>query len=836
MYRFAFGGALTQTDTVTVVPLPRLQRLSVSVRPPRYMRQEERVLPEGQGNFEAYEGSTAHFTIESGRLARAALVRGSPPALRRGDTIPLAVQGHAASGEMTINASCDYSFIIADTFGQKNDSLPVFHLDCVPDEPPSVQIVKPGYSRDLEPEQVETLAVEGVDDIGIRSLVLRWKKSGADTGGRDLSDPAFPPLVRAAFIWHLTELSLYPGDTVFYWAEITDTKPYGRPQQGFSDTFTLRIPTFEEIHRRIVEKTSAAEKTIGAVRGRQADLENRLENAMKARSGRQELSWEQKEILRDVRKEFGAQADSLRQAVEALRENVERMKREGSIGEELARKFDRARAAVDSLVKQFGDSLLFSMEDVDRPVSLNEFRQAVEKLNSVLPRLGEQLDNLLRFLEMLKEDRTLAELAMRAERLSKEQAALYRREESGAAAARQKGLLDRIRKLSQDAGARAGEAALDSLGSKAMVDSLQDAMRSNLSQASGVPSRETMNQMSGALLSLSQDLIGMMSFKEGMRMAQERERLLSLARDALAMTEWQEEIRLDAAVSRDEIGAARSQQALRDALAKSRAAAEGLSMLSPQDMAAVGNGFRRAAEASTEVIGALGSGRGGRAMAGSSDALRSLAGALLAAVANIDNGEQSSCSGGACMMPGLRRISGRQAAVNSMTADLLKQLMRGARPGGGSAEGGAEAEARRAARKAQEAIADELRKLAEKYGREAGEGMRERVGRLEEEARRLAALLERPSPDIAGHQDRFLARMLETTLSMHREGEGKDEWKSRTAETIFGGDAGARPGVFFKDADFFHRLRQKACRGNYPASYRSAIRAYFDALSEKYLK
>jgi hypothetical protein len=833
LYRFAVGGALTQTDTVTVVPLPGLLRLSISVRPPAYTRQAERALPEGQGNFEAYAGSTARMTIESDRLVRALLVRGRPPAAGHGDTVPLSMQGQTASCELKVDAPFDYRFMLADTLGQKNDSLPVFHIECVPDEPPLVQIIKPGFSKDLQPEQVETLAVEGADDLGVRSLFLRWKKPGRDTGGRrDLSAPAAPPVVRTAFIWDLTELYLFPGDTVFYWAEITDTKPFGRPQQGFSDTFTFRIPTFEEIHRQIVEKASSAEKTIGAVRGRQADLENRLENIMKTLNSKRELSWEQKEILGDVRKEFKAQTDSLRGALESLRENVEKMKQEGPAGEELARKFDRVREAVDSLVKEFGDSLLFAMKDVERPVSMNDLRQALEKLNSMLPRLDEQLDNVLKFLEMLKEDRTLAELAMRAERLSKEQAALSRNEQRDrGAAARQKDLNDRIQKLSRDAGA----AAADSLGSKARVDSLQNALQAELGQLSGMPSRESMNQMSGALLSLSQDLMQKMNFKEALRMAQERERLLSLARDALSLTEWQEEIRRDAVASRDEAEAARSQQALRDALARTSDAGDSLSMLSPQDMAAVGKGFKGAADASKEVIDALGSGEGRTAMAASAASLRSLAGALLAALANIDNRPQSSCSGGSCMMPGLRKLSGRQAAINSMTADLLGQLLRGNRPGG-NAMGGEASEARRAAQKAQAAIADELKKLADKYGKEAGEGLRGRVGELEEEAKRLAAMLERPAPEIAEHQDRFLARMLETTLSMHKEGEGKDEWKSRSAETVFSEGTEAQPGSFFKDADLFHRVRQKAYRGNYPASYRAALRAYFDALSGKYLK
>ena len=465
LYRFTLGGAPLQTDTVTVVPPPRLLRLSVIVRPPPYTKRAERTLPEGQGNFEAYAGSLARIAIESDRLSEARLVLQAPsPVLgtvRRGDSLKLDVKGSAASGVLRIGASCNYTFTLADTLGQKSDSLPVFHIGTIPDEPPSVQIVKPGFSKDLRPEQVETLAVEGVDDIGIRSLSLIWRLGGErknSVGERDLSEPGAPPLIHTLFIWHLTELSLYPGDTVFYWAEITDTKPSEKPQRGISDTFTFRIPTFEEIHRQIAEKESSAEKTMGAVRDKQEDLRDRLETIVKAMSGgRKELTWEQKQILRDVKQSFEAQADSLRQSLQSLRDNIATMKKQGSVGEELARKFDKVRDAVNELVKEYGDSLLFAMKDLDKPVSLRELRQAVEKVNALLPRLSEQLDNALKFLEMLKEDRKLAELALRSEQLSRLQTTLSRSENRNpAAASRQGELLDQIRQLSQDIRFRAG--------------------------------------------------------------------------------------------------------------------------------------------------------------------------------------------------------------------------------------------------------------------------------------------------------------------------------------------------------------------------------------------
>jgi hypothetical protein len=692
--------------------------------------------------------------------------------------------------------------------------------------------------------------VKGIDDIGIRQMTLRWRLGGdrqSTDGAHDLSSPERPPLLRAALIWHLTELSLYPGDTVFYWAEARDTRPSGKPQTAVSDTFWFRIPGFEERYRRMAEQESRTEQTLGAVRDRQGDLQERLESVVKSATGRKELSWEQKQILRDVRDELAAQADSLRQSVRALEQNIERMKQEGTSGEEIAKKIDQVRRAVDDLIAQYGDSLLFNFKDLEKPVSWQDLRKSIERAAMMLPRLGEQLDNVLKFLEMLKQDRKFAELAMRAEQLSKEQAALSseREAEPSAALSQEKDLLERIRQLSRDVAAlpdaesAAAFDGLDSLQSMERLDSLRKAMQAAVAQRM-LPQRGTMRRMSGALLSLSQDLMQMMNFNTGARMERERQRLLSLSRDAITLADWQEDLQRDPAAFNDPLALARSQQAIRDALRKARASAESLSMVPPGAMLSIMEGFKKSAKASERVIEMLGSGDGNAAMSQSSASLRSLANSALAVLSEMANSPESQGLGGGCMMPGLRKISGRQAALNGMTSDLLSRLFgeekggRAAGNGGGNAQG--MDEARREARMAQQAIADELKKLAEKYGSEAGEGLTKKVADLEEEARRLAVMLERPVPEIAGRQDRFLARMLETTLSMHREGEGKDEWKSRTAQKIFREDGGRRTDDFFRDADTFHRLRQRAFQGNFPEGYRAALREYFDALSEKYLK
>ena len=201
----------------------------------------------------------------------------------------------------------------------------------------------------------------------------------------------------------------------------------------------------------------------------------------------------------------------------------------------------------------------------------------------------------------------------------------------------------------------------------------------------------------------------------------------------------------------------------------------------------------------------------------------------------------------------MRKLSGRQAAINAATGQILRQLLQqgqgkgqgqgrkpgGAQPGGTRPGGGGKAlaEAREQARKAQQSLAKQLRELAEKYGgEETGPGGKKRMEALEQEARRLARMLENPTPEVRERQDRFLARMLETTLSLHKEGQGKQERQSKSAARAFTDATSDGPVMEFADTDTYYRLRQKAFQSNIPPQYRTAVKAYFDSLGVLYLR
>jgi hypothetical protein len=854
VYQFSLSSHL-RPETVTVAQPPLLRSLHVSLAPPRYTRLPRRDLPAGQGNIAAYAGTNVSIKLESGALRNAGVV------INDNDTIPLDTEGRAAAGSFSVQKSGEYTFFLTDTLGQSSDSLPRFAISVLPDEMPAARILKPGANKILSAAQVETLWVEGVDDFGISEMELKWRRSGELADGppqhHDLSEKGNPPLIRKPVVWNIRELALYPGDTLYYWLRVRDNKPFGRVQAASSDTFWFRMPSFEEIHQSIAQKEQYAQDKLGEVRRRQDNISSAVDKLIKSATGSKELSWDQKRVVDDVKQQIKAQADSLQKAFEALEEGIETLREDGKLDDELFSKMEQIQKSIEDLMKEFGENL-FKL-NTDHQLSMSDMRQAATKLKDMLPELSERLDQTLAFLEKIRQEKELADLALRAENLSSEQAELAAADDSPLNDKRQQDLLDRIDNFNKDVQEFFKQQNAQTPQSSQQVQRLSNQMKQQGKSGDNQNSKDgkdSKNAMTRELLSLSEQLKSNLSVNMMAKMEEDRNRILRMAHDALTLEEWQQLIRFQALGTADDRGVASAQQALGNAIRMSLAKADSLSMIDSDMMRQIVRAYRNASSKSAAVIGTLDRTDGTRQMEQSSQALRELANLLLSITGDDQDGGGS--GGAGSMMSGLRRASGRQAALNSMMGDLLQSMLGGQRPqgqgrgqqqgqgegqqsgeggrqdGGRSAGGGGEGESieRKQAREAQEAIAEELKRLADTYGKDAGKNMEDRVRELEQEARKLAQLLENPPADIIDQQDRFLSRMLQSTLSLNRKDEGKEERKGTVSETLFSNTSAPSQQGMSSRADSFHLLRKRAFEDNFPEEYRSAIREYFDALGE----
>jgi len=581
------------------------------------------------------------------------------------------------------------------------------------------------------------------------------------------------------------------------------------------------------------------------VQQRQEALRERIADMVRPNNaGRRELTWEEKQIVDDVRKQLEAQKDSLQKAVESLRETVEQLNKEGFSSDEIMNKMEEVRKAVEELVKQYGDSLLFdTMQEKDR-ISYNEMQKAVENLRQALPGLEKKLDAVLKYLEMLKKEQEREAFAQRLERLAQQQQEIADAPQDGRREGLQKNLMDQASQLRREMEQRMKPGSQEQLYDRQDLPSLDrfDSLAARMDDAmrqDGMPPQETMHAFGESMLSMADQMRSMSSDAMAQRMEQERQRLLGMAHEVLTIGDWRSG-RESAPRLPDSPDAVREQQALSEALRKSMDRLDSLRMLPPSRLQQL---MEQAAGALGAMDGAL-SGAAGEngetdGPTGASAALNGLAQSLLQAAGGMQG------QGGQCQLPGggglsgmMRKLSGRQAAINSATSDLLRMMLSG-KSGQGMQEGGdgpAAADARRQARAAQQALADQLRQLADEYGAAEGGGTGKKLKNLEDEARRLAAMLDRPDQGLRDRQDRFLVRMLQSSLSIHRQDEGKQERKSSAAAVVFTDKSGPSAASRRDEEDAYHLLRQKAFEGNYPPQYRMAVRSYFDSLGVLFLR
>lgn len=828
VYQFFYGGEEFPPETVTVVPPPSLYNLQLKLIPPLYTGNPVKLMPEGRGDVKVYSGTKIEFSIESDELYSASLVSGK-------DTVAMEIRKNEAYSQIIAYKETEYSFVLIDSMRQKSDSLPVFHIDIISDELPVVHFLKPGFNSEVSQEQVETLWVEGIDDLGIKSLKIYSSRNGdlnESASVWDISPEGFPKNTRKELIWNLNKYSLYPGDTLFYWAKIQDNKPYLPYGVSYSDTFWFRVPNFQEIHERILEKENYTEEKVRDVRQKQDNLNEMLEDLIKsATDEQQQLSWDQQQILNDVQKTIEAQSDSLNNALKSLEENVEKLKQQGDISEQITDKMDQIQKELKDLLNQFGDSLLQNFKE-NGSIPMDQMRNAIEDLQKMLPELNARLDNTLQFLEMLRKDRQLAAMAMRADQLANQQNQLARQKQSVRNIEQQKDLLSEIDKYNRELKNSYSDNEQISSSSE-NLENLGKQMQSEMSKGQS-PLSEQQNQMSASLMSISRQLNEMMSSTKMKQMQKEKMIIMDMAGDLLDLADWQQAL-IHEKSNKELRHVVITQQAIHNALKKVGAKADSLKAIPPVFKNEISKELLNVIQNSSEIVLAL-EDSGIWAMKDNKVALFSLSNKLLNVLKALKQQAQNQNNGSGGLMDALRNLSGTQAAINSATAEILRSLLDGSKGKQGERGGGTDSDAMKASRDAQKALAEQLKKLAQKYGNEAGGGVNQRLEQLEQEARKIANMLEQPQPDITKHQDRFLSRLLQTTLSMNRQGEGKEERKSKAAEKIFSTQNKIdKNNLINSNSDSFYLLRQKALMGNFPESYRESIKEYFDSLEIQFL-
>jgi hypothetical protein len=861
-YRFTPGTHTATPDTIIAVPPPRIRRLALTLIPPRYAGTGQRRITPGHGVVSVYPGTrmavslAAHTTLSSAALVRPRLnetaatprARSVTPAY---DTIALGLDNGGVRDTFPLSRQGGYRFLCRDSLGQTRDSLGPFSVTYRKDHAPSVRIVRPGKNLSLAETAEETLSVHAHDDLGVTGVTLFWWLSRKDSlhhRARALHDEhEGTPQWRSVLIWHLDNLTLYPGDTLFYAAQARDNSPY--TPHTTSDTFWFRIPTFEEMHAQLARRQQDMQQQLSSAEDNVKELEEHIARMLREYNWKDTLSWEDRQVVKDVAQRIQTQRDSLANAVRSFRKSVNDMQHEGSLDPQLTDKMEKLHKSIREITEQFGDSVLFDLSSSDSMPSHRDIINSLERMKKELPELASQIDNALKYLEHLKTQQKLSELSQRAKKLAGQQKALLRPSDDDSAAVSQPAIVSRSASLVKDVAELERRHERHRFPARRQVDSIATHMQERIK--SGAPvSKEAQLHMSGSLLSMSQQLDAAMTQTMAAQFQQDRKLLLHIAYNTLSLSSWQDELLRAGGIRPPDPGThahdtlLTHMESMRRGLASLHPLLDSLQTLSPFMVASLHTNFKNALRVMDSARAALRSSAHPLAMKQSRTVLNMLGAKLLSIVDMLDQSTQQAAS--SMQQPGslLQKISGKQAMLNAMTSGLLQRSLSGRNPGEGpmgqrpspgrkGERGQGGTAARRQARQAQQHIAKKLQELEEKYRSQGKHDQARHAQRLEQQARRIADMLANPPTEHSQHaQEQLLTRMLEASLSVHKQGQGGTRRKGKKSEQPFT-RAASSPEVLSGDArtmELYLRIRRNVLNGEYPSSYTSSIHTYLDSL------
>lgn len=851
------GEIETPVHSIDVVDRPRVTGIKLSIFSPDYSGLDPLSIDENNGSFSALVGSRVNIALETNLpMDQADLI------FEDSSRLPLRIQNNVAEGNLIIENSKSYRVELRDHLGETNPDPIQYYITAVPDEYPSVDVIRPGFNVNLNEEMLLPLLVRIYDDYGFSSLVMKYVVvSQGRPSDENVAVLHFPESIQTEgdveFNWDMESLNLFPGDHVVYFFEVSDNDRITGPKTSKSRTFIARLPSLDELIAQTEEESLQRIDKTENLLDQGKELVERLKQAARKLESEppsgQKADWQQQKELESIAEKNAQLQDQVEKMAEDMDKSLDEMRDNALMNREIMEKLQQIQKLFEEVatedMKEARKKLLESLKNMNR----EDMQQAMEDFQlsqeDLLERLNRTLDLLKKMQVVQKMEMMLRQVEQLAERQesmneqteqqSDDQLPSLSKPESQIKSALEdlKKEVGPLREQMKDAEMADNEAAqkfADAL-EKTNADVDMEEMAQSLSEKQKSPAKEQGKKAHTKLMSMLNDMQQQMAKMTGeddaemrlamrkaidhaMHMSQDQESLLREAKSLAAQSAVQREL-------------ARQQQDLAEACTGLQQMIKDISSASPfmasDASALVNSAIQNMGMAKGELSEKRGS-AGQRYQREAMSHLNQAANRLMEAM-----NQQSQCQNPSSQcnnpMMKLEQLTQKQNQCNNKTQGQCSNPKPGQSGNPSQQLGGNEGESLRKLAGEQGAIRKSLEQLADEFG-----GSRQILGRLNNIADEMKEVEEALSSGEVGQETverqlKIYSRMLEATRSLQR----KDFTDQRQATAAENAPVFIPPSLnseLLNDrVNVEDRLRQ-FLGDNYPPQYEEQIRAYFRAL------
>ncbi|RKY97558.1 MAG: hypothetical protein DRQ13_04550, partial [Ignavibacteriae bacterium] len=279
---------------VTVINRPLVNNLELSIIPPPYSG-IPKTIQKDNGNVTSLIGSRVEINLSSTKNLTKAFLEFNDSSI-----VELSVNEQNAHGLFIVRKNNSYKIMLIDESENSNSSPITYNIKALYDAYPVIELLSPNKNLPLANDNRLTLLAKVADDYGFSKLNLNYRLSASryEPPQSEFSSIEIPledlkKEIDVNYIWNLTALNLAVDDVVTYYLEIYDNDFISGPKSTKTNSFTVRVPSLDEILADADEVYSQTELELEETLKEAEELKNTLEEIdQELKKDEQELTWE----------------------------------------------------------------------------------------------------------------------------------------------------------------------------------------------------------------------------------------------------------------------------------------------------------------------------------------------------------------------------------------------------------------------------------------------------------------------------------------------------------------------------------------------------------------
>ncbi|MDP8268431.1 MAG: hypothetical protein P9L97_06870 [Candidatus Tenebribacter davisii] len=406
--------AVSDTFKITVYELPTIKDLQIRYDYPNYTGLKSEIQKNSSGNVKALIGTIITLNIDANNPIEQAEMFFS-----NGDYVTMDRTGRSSfRSEFKISTNGTYHFGLKDILDNESHKI-TRTISAISDKKPEIKITSPGKDTLLTQNMLLPLSIFAFDDYGLKDMQLHYYINH----DKELIVPVIRSInsntITHDHVLNLNKNIMIPGDKVTYWVEISDNSPQG--QTAFSQKYTARFPSIEEIYKEIEEKEKEKSNILENTLKKSEKLQKEFEEKRREMMKQNEISWEDKKEIEKLLNKQDNLNDEVEQVAEDFEELLNKFENNDVLSSETMEKMKKIQELMEEISNDEMQEALKKLQERLDSIDPEEMKKAMKDLKFSMEDFSEKIDQTLRLLEDIKKEQSLQKALEIAEEMEEMQ-------------------------------------------------------------------------------------------------------------------------------------------------------------------------------------------------------------------------------------------------------------------------------------------------------------------------------------------------------------------------------------------------------------------------------